>query len=88
MKKKFLTALVLTVMSFSAMAQSDGFFKSNYEELDKKRFGVDIYYYETSSINNLDYEVIGEEVPLCGSIYILGSMALGYALIRRKENNK
>ena len=82
MKKKFLIALVMTALSFSVTAQTDGFFKSNYEELDKKRFGVDIYYYETSSIDNLDYEVIGEEVPLCGSIYILGSMANNSNILR------
>ena len=89
MKKRILSLALFAALSFSAMAQSDGFFYKQYEENNGTRKSFDNIYQGYTTISDLEYEMIGEEVPLCGSMYILSCMALGYAFInRRKENEK
>ena len=89
MKKRILSLALFAALSFSATAQTDGFFYKQYEEGNGTRISFDNIYQGYTTISDLEYEMIGEEVPLCGSMYILSCMALGYAFInRRKENEK
>lgn len=89
MKKRILSLALFAALSFSVTAQTDGFFYKQYEENNGTRKSFDNIYQGYTTISDLEYEMIGEEVPLCGSMYILSCMALGYAFInRRKENEK
>ena len=93
MKKKFLTALVMTALSFSAMAQSDGFFSSNYKEYNTNRAEpiegsipiVDFNYYGNAFHEDLYNEVIGEEAPIGNGILSLSILGITYLLTRNKR---
>lgn len=87
MKKKFLTAFVLTVMSFSAMAQSDGFFSSKYSQYEKEnREGGDIYIFSENNANFLNMKGAENHAPIGNGLLILGGASLIYAFSKRKEN--
>lgn len=88
MKKKFLTAFVLTVMSFSAMAQSDGFFSSKYSQYEKEyREGGDIYIFSENNANFLNMEGAEDlNAPIGNGLLVLSCAGLIYAFSKRKEN--
>ena len=76
MKKKFLTALVMTALSFSVTAQTDGFFSSNYKEYNPNRWeptedNIPIFTEQfggTAFHEDLFNEVIVEEAPTLDNI--------------------
>ena len=93
MKKKFLTALVMTTLSFSAMAQSDGFFSSNYKEYNPNRWeptedNIPMFTEQfggTAFHEDLFHEVIGEEAPVGNGIFSLSFLGITYLLARNKR---
>lgn len=87
MKKKFLTAFVLTVMSFSAMAQSDGFFSSRYSQYEEEYRDSYIHIFSENTADFLNMEGAEDlNVPIGNGLLVLSCAGLIYAFSKRKEN--
>ena len=92
MKKKFLTAFVLTVMSFSAMAQSDGFFYNEYKENNETRaidlpgMGKAYFFAEGSEFEQFIEESVS--APVGNGLLILIGASLCYAINKRNRKEK
>ena len=87
MKKKFLIALVMTVMSFSAMAQSDGFFSSKYSQYEKDyREDGYIHIFSENNADFLKMKGADDYAPIGNGLLVLSCAGLIYAFSKRKEN--
>lgn len=75
-------------MSFSAMAQSDGFFSSKYSQYEKEnREGGDIYIFSENNANFLNMEGAEDlNAPIGNGLLVLSCAGLIYAFSKRKEN--
>ena len=88
MKKIILAISLFAAVSFSANAQSDGFFTSSYM-YDENRNAPDANGWELMpSIigHGLDYDMDAESVPVGSGLLLLGGMALAYGMRKRKDN--
>ena len=87
MKKRIISLTLFAALSFSAMAQSDGFFSSKYSQYEKEyREGGDIYIFSENNADFLNMEGAEDYAPIGNGLLILGGASLIYAFSKRKEN--
>ena len=88
MKKIILAISLFAAVSFSANAQSDGFFTSNYMyEGNREGSGSnpDWDMFDMPSIIGHGYE-LDQSTPIGSGLLLLGGMALAYGMRKRKDN--
>ena len=88
MKKIILAISLFAAVSFSANAQSDGFFTSNYMyEGNREGSGSnpDWDMFDMPSIIGHGYE-LDQSAPIGSGLLLLGGMALAYGMRKRKDN--
>ena len=88
MKKKFLIALVMTALSFSVTAQTDGFFSSRYSQYEKEyREDGYIHIFSENTADFLKMEGADDlNAPIGNGLLVLSCAGLIYAFSKRKEN--
>lgn len=86
MKKKFLTALVMTALSFSVTAQTDGFFSSKYSQYEEEYREGSIYIFSENSADFLNMQGAEDLAPIGNGLIVLTCAGLIYAISKRKEN--
>ena len=91
MKKIILAISLFAAVSFSANAQSDGFFTSSYMyEGNREGTGSnpDWNMFDMPSIigHGYEYDQNADPAPIGSGLLLLGGMALAYGMRKKKEN--
>ncbi len=90
MKKIILAISLFAAVSFSANAQSDGFFTSSYMyEGNREDTGnQDWNMFDFPSIigHGYEYDQNADPAPIGSGLLLLGGMALAYGMRKKKEN--
>ncbi len=87
--KKILLLIGVFIIALSVNAQSDGFFKSTYNDNVYNRIGSEVPTGGLPSLPDFNGELVQEaEAPLGTGIFLLTALGAGYAISKRRKEER